>query len=106
MRRIVIISIALCLHYPQAHASEDGGRLYRQRCAVCHGSRADQKIMSPVVLTTLTSEKIISALKASRSATTASAATRAKSALTDAQTEAVAAYIVGLKKDDTPKAKK
>lgn len=105
MRRIVI-SIALCLLYSQAHALEDGGRLYRQRCAVCHGSRADQKIMSPVALTTLTSERIVSVLKASRSATTASAATRAKSALTDAQAEAVAAYIVDLKKNDTSKTKK
>jgi cytochrome c len=92
----VVIAFVLCLCLPQAMMAEDGGGLFKARCAACHGAEGQGKV-GPALKGTSLSEGQISDLLTKGMAGKKPPHAKAVNGITDDQAKAVAAFVKTLK---------
>jgi len=77
-----------------AVAQDDAARLFRQQCSVCHGHNGQAQAHGRAPqLNTLPRQEIVTQLSGRRDGTIKGRGGRAKRTLTDAQIEALAAWL-------------
>ena len=96
MKRYMMILAAFALVSSMAWA-EDGAALYKQKCAMCHGAMGEGKI-GPSLQKTALSEKQIADVLVNGAAGKKAPHSKAIAGLTPEQANAVAQYVVSLKK--------
>jgi mono/diheme cytochrome c family protein len=96
MKRFVTTLAALAVFSCLAFA-EDGGALYKTKCAACHGAAGEGKI-GPSLQKTSLSEKQIADLIANGAAGKKAPHTKAVGGVSADQATAIATYVAGLKK--------
>lgn len=93
MRRVLLLSVLIGSSFA-VYADEPGvDRIYRLRCASCHGSMGEKDSMSPVPINTLTAQQIEARLRQARDEEVKGSIDRAKATLTEEQAAAVAQHI-------------
>jgi cytochrome c len=96
MKRFVTMLAALAVFACLAFA-EDGGALYKTKCAACHGAAGEGKI-GPSLQKTSLSEKQIADMVANGAAGKKAPHTKGVAGLSADQAGAVATYVASLKK--------
>jgi mono/diheme cytochrome c family protein len=96
MKRYMMLLTAFAVISTMAWA-EDGGALYKSKCAICHGAMGEGKV-GPSLQKTAMSEKQIADLLTNGVAGKKAPHSKAMAGLSADQVTAVATYVAGLKK--------
>jgi len=93
---VVLLALVLGLMTGSLFAADDGGAIYKSKCAMCHGPNGEGK-MGPKLVGTSMSEAQIADQLTKGVAGKKAPHSKPMSGLTDDQAKAVAAYVKGLK---------
>lgn len=101
MRRsnpIIMVAVALCVGFVllQVVFAQDGGTLYKTKCAACHGAEGQGKIGPALKGTSLSADQIVTVLTKGDEAKKPPHK-KPVNGISDDDAKAVAAYVKGLK---------